>query len=262
MKTKSRNGFKLTVYLAIVFILPLLQIAIGISSEESPVGFIVFGIIAASPTIAAVITTLMSREFKTALLGLFQKNHLIRAIVLPILITCLTMVLSKLLFCVLSNVDFSLNVITGIQFVMIGWSLIAEEIGWRGFLEPLLKKMGVAEIIAPGIVGIVWSLWHYYLFLMGRIDVPLVWFFIGCIVESYIYSFLMNTTGNNIASAMIYHFMWNLMLHICAINPSDNSGNPWAYIILILLEIPVAIILYEAIKNRKMERKGNTIIKK
>lgn len=38
-------------------------------------------------------------------------------------------------------------------------------------------------------------------------------------------------------SAMIYHFAWNLFIHIFAINPTDNKGNSLPYIILAVLEI-------------------------
>lgn len=247
-----KKWIKLAIYLIIAFILPLIYVVMRISPEGNVAGFIAYGIVAASPTIAAVIVFILNRELKDALSGLFQKKYIIRAIILPIIITCLTMLICKLLYCLVFKGSFSLNSVTGAQIIIISWALIAEEIGWRGFLEPHLRKMSIPKVVAPAVVVVVWSLWHYYLFLQGRMDAPIVWFFVGCIVESYIYSSLMRMTGGNIVSAMMYHFMWNLMLHICAINPSDNGGSTLPYMILILLEIPVGIILIIAKRRIKI----------
>lgn len=116
---------------------------------------------------------------------MFQKEHLRKAIILPIIIVCTTM-------------------------------FLAEEIGWRGYLEPLLIQSGIHKRLVP------------------------------CIVESYIYSFLMRATSNNIISAMTYHFVWNLIIHIAAVNPVDNNGNIFPYVILVVLEalvLPVVMLL-------------------
>lgn len=124
----------------------------------------------------------------------------------------------------------------------------AEEIGLRGYLEPLLKINHIYKQIIPCIVGMIWCLWHYHYFLQKGTDVPVLLFLISCIIESYIYSFLMRCTDNNIISAMTYHFSWNLFLHIFALNPSDNNGNIFPYIILSILEILVMLLFWN-IKN-------------
>ena len=61
-------------------------------------------------------------------------------------------------------------------------------------------------------------------------------FFISCIIESYIYSFLMNVTCDNIISAVTYHFAWNLLIHIAALNPVNNDRSIFPYLILVILE--------------------------
>ena len=68
-------------------------------------------------------------------------------------------------------------------------------------------------------------------------------FYISCIIESYIYSFLMNVTCDNIVSAMTYHFAWNLLLHIAAVNPAQNNGSLFPYFILVILETLILIVL-------------------
>lgn len=63
-------------------------------------------------------------------------------------------------------------------------------------------------------------------------------------IESYIYSFLMEDTDNNIVSAMVYHFAWNLSLHVFAINPSDNNGDISPYVITAVIEAIVLIVYW------------------
>lgn len=87
--------------------------------------------------------------------------------------------------------------------------------------------------------------------MQNSIEIPILLFFISCIVESYIYSFLMSVTGDNIVSAMTYHLMWNLLVHIAAINPADNNGSIFPYIILVVLEamLLAAFIVLKRYKN-------------
>ncbi len=84
--------------------------------------------------------------------------------------------------------------------------------------------------LLPFFVGVIWCLWHYHYFMFDGMDVPLVWFFQSCIVESYIYGYLLELTDNNLIFAMIYHFVWNLFIHIFAMNPADNRENHTQYI--------------------------------
>lgn len=175
---------------------------------------------------------------------MFRKEYLRRAIFLPLIVACVTMILAKLVFCVLFKTDFGLKSISAVQLVMVIWTLFAEEIGWRGYLEPLLIKIGVSKRVVSGIVGMIWCLWHYHYFIQGSIQVPVWLFFISCIIESYIYSFLMCITRSNIISSMIYHFAWNFFIHIVAINPVDNSGNIFPYFIMVILEAFMVFIFW------------------
>ncbi len=46
---------------------------------------------------------------------------------------------------------------------------IFEEFGWRGYLTPKMAKLGLPDISAHLIVGLIWALWHvpYYLGLLS-----------------------------------------------------------------------------------------------
>lgn len=231
-----REHNKLTIFLIIAFILPLISVIIQSRSTYAGISFVLFGIQAASPTISAVIVLGLSKELYSTVAGELHQKNLIKAVVYPVIITGLTMVFSKAIYCFCSGTEFKICQLSVTKFFVVIWALIAEEFGWRGFLEPLLSKMGIHRILTPCIVGIIWGLWHYHYFLQNRMDAPLLWFAVGCIAESYIYSYLMRVTGGNLWSAIIYHFTWNLMLHIVAISPSENNGVTWPYVILTIME--------------------------
>lgn len=233
MRKEYRN---LGLFILIAFLLPLAALVAQTMISNDFIRFILYGIQAAAPTISAIVVLCLSKKLKMQFTQIFHKKHLQRAVILPTIIVCVTMVLAKLINCVLFGIDFMLRSISIAQFIIILWALVAEEIGWRGYLEPLLKRCGVHRWINPCIVGMIWCLWHYHFFLQSGITVPIPLFCISCIIESYIYSFLMSVTENNIVSAMTYHFMWNLLIRIVAINPIDNSGNIFSYLILVILE--------------------------
>ena len=234
------NNKKLTIFILIAFLLPLILVIVQSRLTNACISFVLFGIQAASPTISAAIVLGLNKELYSTVAGELRQKNLIKSVAYPLIITCMTMVLSKAIYCFCFSSEFEICQLSVTQFFVVMWALIAEEFGWRGFLEPLLGKMGVHRLLTPCIVGIIWSLWHYHYLLQNKIDAPILWFAIGCIAESYIYSYLMRVTGGNLLSAMIYHFMWNLMLHIVAISPSENNGIIWPYVILTILEGMIA----------------------
>lgn len=232
---------KLILFLLISFLLPLVSLVSQTLIPNNSVRFVLYGIQAASPTISAIVVLCLNKEVRTRFKQIFRKERLRTAVILPITIACVTMFPAKLIYCVLSGMDFMPGNISAAQFIIILWAFVAEEIGWRGYLEPLLKTYNIPEWIVPGIVGMIWCLWHYHFFLQGGIEIPIPLFFISCIIESYIYSFVMSAADDNMVSAMTYHFMWNLLIHLAAINPVDNNGSIFPYIILVVLE---AIVLF------------------
>ena len=243
----------LSLFLFIAFVLPLILAVVQSISNNISLNFALYGIEAASPSIAAFIVLGISGSCKDFGMKYFHSNHLLIAVVLPMIIACMTMFLAKIVFCFVVKTNFMIGSISGVQFIIILWALIAEEIGWREYLLPFLNEHMKLSYLAPLVVGVIWCLWHYHFFLFGGIDVPIVLFFISCIVESYIYSYLLDLTDNNLLSAMIYHFAWNLFIHIFAINPIDNRGNPLPYIILIVLEIVSVFLLLLFVKKKDLD---------
>ncbi len=234
----------LVLFLVIAFLLPFVCVIAQTIISNEFICFILYGIQAAAPTISAIAVVYMNGEGNTFWANMFHKKHLWRAVTLPVMIAGVTMFLAKTIFCFWVGREFTLGSLPAVQFIMIAWALLAEEIGWRGYLDLWLRRSGVCKGLIPFIVGGIWCLWHYHYFLQRGIQVPVWLFCISCMIESYIYSFLMEDTDNNIVSAMVYHFAWNLSLHVFAINPSDNNGDISPYVITALIEAIVLIVYW------------------
>ena len=229
-------------YLLIAFLLSFVSMTAQTAIPSETVRFLLFGIQAASPTISAITVLALNKELKAGFSAIFRTEHLFAAFLLPIVIAFGTMPASKMIYCISNGQAFSCGHISAKQLVIILWALVAEELGWRGFLEPKLRTHRLPDTAVPLIVGAVWGAWHFHYFIQKSIDVPITLFFAGCIAESYIYSYMMRYTGNML-SAMIYHFSCNLCLHLLMLNPADNIGSSTPYIILTVLESVTALLL-------------------
>ncbi|MCR5249492.1 MAG: CPBP family intramembrane metalloprotease [Lachnospiraceae bacterium] len=249
-----RKTTKLTFFILISFLLPWAALCLQSRITNDNVNLLLFGVQAASPSIAAFAVLLLSKEVRSHFKLIFQKAQIIAVIVIPVLIASITMLISKTVYCIVWGEAFSLGNISATKWLILLWALVAEELGWRGYLEPFLREMKIKKWIIPCIVGFIWGLWHYHYFIQGRMDVPLLLFFVGCIIESYIYSILVSIT-RNVLSAMIYHFSWNLMLNLFLISPSDNGGSIIPYTLVIILET-VGIIIYGLSRRYGLRGRG------
>lgn len=236
MKIEKRDK-NMILFLLLTFLLPLLSIALQSVIDNAAIKFILYGIEAASPSIAAIVILCLSKQIKAFFAGRFPKQHLLTAFLLPAIMVSLTMLLAKgIVSLIIKDLSF-FGTVSFAQFFIILWSFVAEELGWRGYLQPLLTKKLKHAGLVPFIVGVIWCVWHYHYFLVSGMQVPFVLFFVSCIVESYLHSYLLAFTNNNLIASMMYHFVWNLSVHVFAINPVDNNGSLLPYTILVLLEL-------------------------
>lgn len=251
---KNNQNHNITMFLLLTFFIPFLCLWLQTIVTNSTINFLLFGVEAASPTITALLLLAKNHELRAFFKKKFSRKHLLMALILPTMVACFTMFLAKVLSCFFLETDRVLGTFTTSQFIIILWALIAEEIGWRGYLEPSLIKKGIAKTYVPMLVGIIWCLWHYHYFLSGRIVVPILLFLMSCIVECYLYRFFMDCTRENLTSAMMYHVTWNLFLHVFLLNPMDNHGSPIPYLILVIVETLTLFILYKWNSKRQGKR--------
>ena len=123
-----------------------------------------------------------------------------------------------------------------------------EELGWRGFAQPLLQRK-FAPIWAALIIGIVWGFWHLPAFLLSGTQQS-AWsfsaFFGGTIAISLIMTPLFNASRGSILLAAVMHFQ--------LMNPIWPDAQPYdTYILVVVAVIAVGI-------NRKtmFSRVGST----
>lgn len=126
----------------------------------------------------------------------------------------------------LDTMPFAATLLTGVLSQLIPRLLlaVAEEWGWRGYLEPRLAAAGVPDLPRHLLVGVVWASWHVPLILTtDYTDLDYATFFplfaVGVITTALVYgqvrkvsgtvwtSVLMHGVGNAVAWALIQHHM-------------------------------------------------------
>lgn len=120
------------------------------------------------------------------------------------------------------------------------WALIAEELGWRGFLQSKLE-IRFGHIATPILIGSIWAVWHYHFFWLGTMSAPLFLFVLGCIADSFGYYWITRKSQGNIIPASIWHFTGNLFFNIYQINPEYNKNSTIPYLLFVMFSIIMAI---------------------
>ncbi|MFD1174848.1 CPBP family intramembrane glutamic endopeptidase [Paenibacillus puldeungensis] len=114
-----------------------------------------------------------------------------------------------------------------------------EEVGWRGFLLPALKKK-FSLITSTVIVSSIWACWHIPLwFISGtsQSSTNFILFFIELVSASLILSAIYNATGS-ILLCIIYHAIWNSFYEVFVIN-----YNLISFCLVLLFSIVVFLVL-------------------
>lgn len=86
----------------------------------------------------------------------------------------------------------------------------AEEVGWRGFLLPLVQQK-YTSFKSSIIVGLLWGAWH--LNFTGGIF-GFVLYTISIVFVSAIMTWIFNKTGGNMTLMVLQHFVFNLFSHV------------------------------------------------
>lgn len=144
--------------------------------------------------------------------------YLIFALVIPIIIHAIVHYLAPLMGFEVANSLFPEGlpvspIILSIPYfflmMLIGGG--QEEFGWRGYaLAPLQKRLGV--IPASLLIGLIWGLWHWPLWVMpgdGHSTYPFLAFVIMTTSISVVYSWLYNASNQKLIVAIVFHAMSN-----------------------------------------------------
>ncbi|WP_350351114.1 CPBP family intramembrane glutamic endopeptidase [Microbacterium sp. A8/3-1] len=121
---------------------------------------------------------------------------------------------------------------------------IAEEFGWRGFVQPRLRLCWTPVRTAV-VLGSVWALWHVPLYFLpgtgqyetGLFTVGGLIFMITCIPLSLLYVFVTERLGGKMWAAILIHFAGN------AIGAFFPSEDPVVLVAQLLITVALAAVV-------------------
>jgi hypothetical protein len=106
------------------------------------------------------------------------------------------------------------------------FSVLGEEIGWRGYALPRLLK-NVNGLTAGLSLGLVWGLWHLPLFWMAgnfHSQIPLIAFLLQVTAASVVYTWMYVNTDGSLLLPHLFHAASNTTLGLLPILPMDTGG--------------------------------------
>lgn len=235
MKNASNKKY-LTLFLifsfGITFIYVFLIKDFSIFQSGTP-NFILFGIAATAPTISALIVTSMldgGKGLKVFLKKCYLNNIKFSYLILALLLPSIILILAKLSSLIFIDVTPFITGFSTKKFVIIFWALIAEELGWRGFLQEKLERR-FGDMGTPIVLGCIWALWHSYSFYVGTHSGPIILFVLGCLAQSYSCYWITKKSKGNCIPASLWHFTDNLWMNLLLINPEYNQGSKTPYLL-------------------------------
>lgn len=249
MRTKQKD---ILPFLLLAFLMPFFFILCQMNTDHPMLQFLFYGLEAASPSIAALMVLGKNKQLHSFFEQNFNLKRPAAVLLLPCIISLFPMFLARLSSLSYVTAKGFLNF--NLQFIVILWALFAEELGWRGYLQPYLREKCSRLWHAPVLTGIIWCLWHYHYFYMNGIQVPLLCFVIGCIAESFLYEYLLLWSEGSLLSSMLYHASWNFGVHLFAINPIDNAGSALPYLLMTLFEVCMVLFLLTYYKRQHSQR--------
>ncbi len=127
----------------------------------------------------------------------------------------------SLLFVALGGpVDLGSFPFVGIYFFALAWGTIwgggQEDLGWRGFMLPLLQDR-YSALVSSLVVGVAWAGWHLPLFLNATtthggwpLSQQLLWV-VSILAGSILWTWMYNSTGGSVLAVAVFHAGVNAM---------------------------------------------------
>ena len=126
------------------------------------------------------------------------------------------------------------------------FSVLGEEIGWRGLALPWLQAR-CSALVSSLILGMIWALWHLPLFwLPGDFhqQLPLTWFLLQTVAITVLYTWVYNATRGSLFMILLLHTASNTAFGVLPMLPEMTGGSlrP-AWILAILLAFSAGLVI-------------------
>lgn len=247
---ERNNIIPILEYVLWAFGIPTICVLLCKLNRNHVSNFILYGIEGASPTLAVIIVVFLHNKKNGLIKYLHDKyilNLSLHKCFLAFLIPFVILSCAKIMAIIMRDIFVFPALLTVRRVVIIFWALIAEELGWRGYLQDKLEVI-ISHKCIPFFTGIIWALWHYHFILLGSLNVPIVAFTLGCVFESYGYFTITKLAKNNIVPASIWHFTGNMMFNLYRFDPQWHNGNT-VYYWIVTVFYAVNIMLFALCKK-------------
>lgn len=136
--------------------------------------------------------------------------------------------------------------IVALVYVLV-FSVLGEEIGWRGYALPRLQSRYNA-LAASVILGLIWGVWHLPLFFVpGDLHntLPLGLFLLDNVGLAILMTWVFNNTRGSLLLALLFHAASNTTLGLFPVLPADNGGaiRPLWIAVGLLVVLAVGVIV-------------------
>ena len=155
-------------FILYAFGIPTICICIMNCIEEYDKGglftLILYGIEGASPALAAIFVKLQKQGVngvKTFLVNKYKYSLSARLCVIGFCIPCIMITIGKMLTYLTPYNNQFIYSLSLKKIIIVMWALVAEELGWRGYLQEKIEAH-VGDVLTPLIVGIIWTVWHFH----------------------------------------------------------------------------------------------------
>lgn len=137
---------------------------------------------------------------------------------------------------------------------------LGEELGWRGYLLPLLQARFNA-LGASLVIGVIWFVWHVPLaYLPGEANaaLPLPLLAASIVALSVVYTWLFNNTSGSLLAVTLFHGGVNVWGSLVALHPSE-TGETSSAVAITGTEVLLAVILVVVFGAATLVRDGTEL---
>ena len=259
-----------------IWLIPILGMNGSYELNEGFFPFLLAG--SFSPTIAALISSYIDEKWEGVKNLLKQvvrfrfpfKVYLVCLSVLPILVTLSYLILQIKAInpdeSILLYVTMVVAPLNGLLGILSGVGPLGEELGWRGYLQPIINKKN-NDYQTSLIIGLIWGFWHFPIFLFSEwrngIDLPtfIILYPISTIFLSFMMTKVWKWSKQSVFLCMWFHGLINTLLGMMPDRELFNfeDYSTLSIYLLILGLLLVGCFTFEIIDRKIMKTTTTTV---